>query len=661
MEGVKKEKRLSTNKFILPILFIACSIILEIANFLFLGFKSASGARMVFPTYFLFDISIIFMIAALMYLFQNKYVILTFFCIAISVQAIMGVVNSTLYKLFGEVLSITMFKLGAEAHTAFSFDLIDWGGFALNIGLLVPMIISGILLVKFNKSIYVIKNFAPPIIAIAVFILIESISTCLYQFQLTNLAQAEVYESEVERSDVYLWENFQFKIDAYKKFGFYGFYSKDIINTISRKSLTEDEQVEYQMFIDEGHVDGNKEAPLHGDNLIVILLESLDSFGIDPIYTPTLWEMWQGQNTIVLNNFRARNRTNNSEGITLLGSMPRDSSIKNAYDSGYKFNYSLPKLFKQGGEENVVTTYVHANTATFYDRNITHGKDGIGFDRLITQENYTGNMGFKKFGYWSLEQDFVENVIDYMLPTEQRFLTYFTTLSTHGPYTIYKEHFADFYNEYDNKKNDYITWLNSNGYYYPKEEKTQNMLRNFKVATIDLDNTIKYLLEEIEKRGLADNTSILMFADHNAYYHDLCYTLRDVEKSDFSNTEVNHIPAMIYSPKLAGKEGKKVEYFCNTYDLLPTICDLYGLASNSNIFLGHSVFSEDIENSFFASHLGGMFTDNIFSQNITDIYIRGENVTEDEIMKFKENAIIFYEKQEKLEKIYLNGVNGKKI
>lgn len=661
MEKSKKEKKLSTNKIILPFLFVFCSIILEIANFLYLGLKGSNGNLLVIPTYFLFDIAIMIMIAAILFLIQNKHAICAVFCVLLFIQAAFGMINATMYEIFGEILSINLLKLGAEGMTAFSFELIDWGGVALNLSLYVIMVVGSILLIKLNKSTYSIKHFAAPIIAIAMFIFAQSLGTCLFQLQVYSLSQASAKENEIIDSDAYLWENFQFKMDAYKKFGFYGFYSKEIINLIDFKNLNEDDIKIYEKYIDEGRIEKNENAPLYNDNLIVILLESIDLFGIDPVYTPTLYKMYyEGENSITLKNFRARNRTNNSEGITLLGSMPKEKTIYDAYQAGYNFDYSLPRLFKMAGDD-AITTFVHPNYASFYDRNITHSKDGLGFDRLVMYEDYNGQQKMDSFGDWILDEEFVSNVIDKFLPTEQRFLTYFSTLSTHGQYTTNRKYFENHYKIYDEKVDEYKAWLSEMGFVYPEDEHSQYILKNYKVGTIDLENTINLILDELEKRNLSQNTSILMFADHNAYYHDLCYSMRDIEKSDFANTDVFNIPAMIYSPKFAGEEGVVIDAFTNTYDLLPTICQLYGLEQNTNLFLGHSILSEAIKDSFFASHLGGMFTDKIFSQNIKDVYILDQSVTEDDINRFKDNAINYFTKQSILETIYKNGINGTKL
>lgn len=671
MENVKKTKTYSTNKIIFPILFILFSIVLEVVNFLYFGFESSSGARMAFPTYFLFDLAIILMIAGLIFVVHNKIVIQILFHIFILFQVILYVVNTTMYGIFGDVLSFDLMKLGNEAKTAFTFDLIDWGGVFLNIGIYALVIISNVLLNKYNKTTYTIKNFSTPIILIALFIFVQSFSICLFELQASTLKVASAQESEIAGSDKYLWDNFQFKLDAYKKFGFFGFYTKGTLNLLFQEKVEEDEESKYVNYIDAGYVEGDASAPLYNENLVVILCESLDAFAIDPELTPTLWKLTQGYNSIYLSNFYARNRTNNSEGITLLGSMPKNTSIKEAYENGYEFDYSLPKLFEMSGNSNVTTSYFHCNRISFYDRNITHKDDGIGFDNLYGHEAYTGDEEFEKWGQWVTDVSFTENLMDEMLPTTgERFLSFFASMSNHGPWLEEKTNFTHYYEEFDAKLEEHQEWFTTNtNFVWPENEKTFEMYRNYKVGTMDFDRTVAQILEELEKRGLSENTSILLFADHNAYYHDLTFTMKGVAKSAIYEVDVNQIPVILYSPSLLKSQGYTeneegyiqgytLANFCNTHDLLPTLCDLYGMPYNTNLLHGYSIFSDGIEHSFFASHLGGMFTDKIFSQNITDIYIADESATEEEIERFREDANRYYEKQAIMEILYQNGING---
>lgn len=655
-----KEKQVSTNKFILPVLFILFSIIWEFVNFIYIGFKDSSGNTMILPSYFLFDLGIILVIAGLIYLVQNKIAMNIIFFAFLTLQFVFNVVNLTMYGIFGDILSFDLLKLGAEATTAMSVDLIDWGGLFLNIGVFGVMITSVVLLFKKNKKTITLKTFSMPVIILALFILSQSLGFGLFEVQRQSLTEATSVETEIETSDRYLWDNFQFKLDAFKKFGTYGFYAKSIANLIPKSE--EVNTSEYVDFIDSGFVEQNPDAPLYNDNLIVILCESLDWYGIDPYNTPTLWKIANGEDSIVFEEFYARNRTNYSEALTLLGNVPKNFLIKTAYDNGYEFQYSLPKLFKSTSPENTTASYFHPNNKEFYNRNVTHGKDGIGFDSLNFIDSYSGPENYK-WGTWIKDVSFIEEKIDEFLPTEGRFLSYFASLSTHGPHDKEQKYLKDYYDVFDENFDEYKTWTNENTkYIIPTNSKDFSRFRTYKVGVMDLDRTVQFIIDNLEERGLKDNTSILLFADHNSYFSNMAYNLKGVKKSDFSNTYVNNIPVMLYSPKLAGMmEEHKVTSFCSTYDILPTLCDLYGLPMNKNLFQGNSVFSEDIKNSIFCSNLSGMFTNNIFSFNISDIYVTDESVTEKEIEAFKRNANNYWKTQAKLEVIFANGINGSKL
>lgn len=660
MEEQTKLRSVKLNKILIPVMFIVFSIILEFVNFIYLGFKDINGNAIIFPYYFLFDIAIMIIIAGFMYLIHNKIAMNIVCWIFLTLQLVINIVNSTMYNIFGDILSFDLLKLGAEATTAITADFIDWGGVFLNIIVFVLMIVVAVLVQKTKKEIK-LKIFSVPVIILAVFIMSQSLGYSLFTIQSAALASPTSANTEIQTSDEYLWDNFQFKLDAFKKFGYYGFYAKSVYNLAFKNEKIDKEY--YQNFIDSGYQSGNTEAPLYGDNLIVILCESLDWYAIDPFNTPTLWAMAGGEDTIVLKNFYARNRTNISEGITLLGNMPKETSTSSAYESGYKFEYSLPNLFKLANDGKETTTaYFHNNYETFYQRDITHGKDGIGFDDLYFQDAYTADEMYYGFGYWRTDVGFTENLMDKFIPDEGRFLTYFASLSTHGPYNYRQPYLKEYYDIFDSNFEQYSLWVEeTQDYQIPKNSKDFELFHNYKSAVIDLDRTIANIIEVLKEKGRYDSTSMVLFADHNSYYTDLCYKVKGVEKSDFSNTYINNIPVFFWSPKLTGGNGYVYENFCNTYDILPTICEIFGLPSNSNMFQGYSLFSSNIKNSFFASHLSGMFTDRIFSMNINDVYIKADDVSSEEIARFRRAGNKYFEKQNIIEKIYKYGVNGTRV
>ena len=653
-----KERTISTNNYLLPFLFIVYAIILEMVNFLYLGFRDSNGNIMVLPTYFLFDLAIIIMLAGLIYVVHNKIAMQVLFYLFLTFQLVLNVVNVTMYNIFGDILSIDLLKLGDEATSALTPDLIDWGGTFLHIGIFAVMVVATSFMVKFNKKVVTVKNFTVPVIVLAFFVMFQSVGFGLYGLQEDLLTDAAAGESEIENSDKYLWDNFQFKLDAYKKFGNYGFYTKSILNLIFKVQTTEEENEQYIDYIDAGYVAENPDAPLYGDNLIVILCESIDWFAIDPYNTPTLYSLATGNNSIVFTEFYGRNRTNNSEGIVLNGSMPRNIALSDAYLNGYTFDYALPKVFKATTDEETVATFVHFNTRDFYNRDITH-IDGLGFDYMYMMEDYTGDQQYTGWGQWITDVDFTASLMDKIIPDSERFLTFISTMATHGPYTYDNPYYKQYYKTYLDNYEEFSVWYTENTpFIIPEDETDYSYFYRYKSAVIDLDRTVANLMQELELRGRAEDTSIVLFADHNAYYHDLSLKVKGIEKQDYQDTFAYNIPFIIYSPKLTNGQGEINSTFCNTYDILPTICDIYGLPSNTNLYLGYSVFSNEIKNSLFVSHLNGMFTNNIYSLNITDVYVMNDDVTTEEIDKFRQNANRFFDKWATLEILYENGING---
>lgn len=663
-----KDKTISTNRTILPCLFVLFSVIIEIVNFVYFGFRNVDGSMIILPKYFMFNLAIILIMAGVIFLCQNKVLQNVVYFFLISVQIILNIVNTTMYNIFGDIFSYDAIFLVGEAVTTLKPEYVNWWGAVINLVLLAVVIVTSVLMHKFNKTTFTYKRKFKWAIILAIFIASTAVGTSLLEIQKACLTTASAEESEIENSDEYLWENLQFKIDAYKKFGHFGFYTKTFINFFSTLVSNEDDATISAM-IDDGYVEGDSSALLYGDNLMVVLCESLEWYAIDPILTPTLYSLAYGEdeNAISFTNFYARNKTNISEGITLLGNMPRNNMLYQAKAKGYSFDYSLPKLFKSTASElDTKTQYVHMNNESFYKRNLTHGSNGIGFDELYTWEDYTGECNFSWSGCrWIEDYEFSSNQIDNIFPTDcDRFLTYYATLSTHGDWSYEQEYLKKYYSVIDENWSEVSAWMDENHVMgtastEDMSEYDYNIFKHYKAGVIDFDKTVKLWLDELKVRGLADNTTIVFFADHNAYADNLCYSMRGMEKTDYTVTSANNIPMFIYSKKLASNKGSGInDTFCNTYDILPTICQLYGLPSNSMLFQGYSIYSEDIENSFFSSNLNGMFTNDIFSFNISEVYLQNESVSEEEIEKFKQNANKYYQKQEIFEKMYTNGING---
>ncbi len=659
-KSATKSKEFSSNKLILPLFFMLCTLLLDMVSFLYLGFYQT------IPTRFLFNIGGAFIFAGIIYIMPGKKSALTFFYIFIVLQVVINILNANLYSVFGDLFSLDYFFLGAEGAAAIRWEFIDFVSIVINIGILGAIIFATVALFKWNKSTISLAEISTRVFALIFVLLFETCGVTIYVGETINSATSQ--SEKIEGNTSYLWDSFRFKVDAYKEFGYYGFYLKNVFDFFKfSNSLKPEEKKQLQKFVEDGKVEA-VETEFSDDNLIVILCESHEWFAYDPILTPHVYDLMTKSDPSTINeydatvftNFYGHNKTNVSENIVLSGNMPKLNNLSSLVNAGnYSYAYTLPKLFEAAHEgEKVQTTYFHSFRRTFYHRDPNYLNGGLGFDKYISMENNSDKS--KYFGDWISDADFISSFWEDFVPSdkETKFLTSFATISTHGPYTNSDNpRFKSYYEKYDAEFENYSAWVTEHeeelGYSLPKDQSFLSQLRRYKVGAMDFDNMIAKLFERLKETDHLNDTTVVMFADHNCYYDNLCYAMKGIAKDDYANIEAHHIPLMIYSHNC---EPGEVNNFCNTYDIFPTLCQLYGFAYNKNLVQGFNMFEPEIENSFFASHMGGMFTEDFFSQNISDAQPLHLGLSDEDLLHFKEQAELYYSKQDKYEKIYLNNL-----
>ena len=105
----------------------------------------------------------------------------------------------------------------------------------------------------------------------------------------------------------------------------------------------------------------------------------------------------------------------------------------------------------------------------------------------------------------------------------------------------------------------------------------------------ELDRALELLLERLEEAGVADNTVIALTADHYPY------GLTPEEQSELAghtleeNFELYRNACILYKK---GMTPERVERPCSSLDLLPTLCNLFGLDFDSRLNMGQDVFSQ---------------------------------------------------------------------
>ncbi len=659
-ENVVKE--ISLNRIILPIMFIFISVFLEMVNFLYIGFKSGSGAQLVFPAQWLFNIGAILAIAGLIYLVKSPKAMIPIFFLFLSLQIGINALSANIYGIFGDIFSMDYIKLGREAGAAVRWEYIDFGSIAIYFSILAVVIVAVVLLFKFNKRKVHLKRLSALSFSLILVLLVEACGITSYSCQIVAVTNAD--SETIENNTSYLYESFAFKTEAYKEFGYYGFYLKNLWDMcFGNVKANDDEVEELKTYIEEGKTTFDElDGRLADDNLIVILCESHEWFGYDPINTPNVWNLINGgANACVFDNYHSHNKTNISEGIVMAGNKAQQNDLSTLVKHyGYDYAYTLPKLFKaaHADKTEVKATYFHTWKRSFYDRDDTYLEDGYGFDEYISVDQYS-KYNSKFFGDWVCDSDFIEEFKDDFVPDLQgngKFLSFFATMTTHGTYDYDNPRYSDLYEKYDENYDDFKAWFEdyyAEKYVIPKDEESLLQFRRYKVGMMEFDRTIGKIFDLLKEKNHLDDTTVVMFADHNAYIENLTYKLKNVEKTDFSNTKVHNVPLIIYNSKLTPGTYSN---FCNTYDVFPTIAELHGLCYNKNLAQGYNLFSDSIKNSFFASNLGGMFTDKFYSKNISDVVSLKENFTADDLAQFKSQAERFYQRQKKLEAIYVKNL-----
>lgn len=652
-----KQKSNYSNNYIYGFIFIITSILLEICNFVRFGLG-------ILPTNFGIELSIILIMAGIIFLVPSKPAKITIMSIILGVQFIMNIANASLYKMMYDIITVDMiFTLGFETADAFELNQLDLLAILFQFIILAIYILAIIFGNKYAKKVKMAKNKKTVVFMLLMFVcgqLINIGALNMFEYNYYNNVQAEY----IFEDNKYLNTSLDVKFASMKKYGFWSFY----INNASiffnyKKNISDNEFTELKNYLNENkdyeyknsmYNGQNVSGALKGDNLIVIMMESIEWFAIDPINTPTLYTFIEND-SVKFENFCARNKTNLSEEISMLGSIVNDYSFTTINNNvGINVPNSLPNLIKQEGYESV--NFFHDYTGEMYDRNTLNKK--IGFENVYTMKECPIDNKSKYFGDFLDDGDFIKAYSDTFMPSDKSFFSFFTTVTTHGPYEKSNKRYTEYYEAFDKNYEEYCNYVIDNdlNYYLPKvNTKKYKILKEYKSKAMAMENCIKVILNHLntnfDSNGapLIDNTSIVMYTDHNAYYSNLCYFVKGLDQYANDN-DLYNIPFVIYNKDLP---ASKVQTFCNTYDIFPTICDLYGLKFNTGLTQGYSVFSEQIKDSVFVSTMCGIFDDNYYTVTLDDFVAQDTSKESDQLLlEFKQKANKFLTKQDMIEKYY---------
>lgn len=653
----------------------------------------------VFPQYFWLDLLLLLSIAMVIFLIPSFKAEAVCIVTILVLQATVSFVNQAMYKhpTMKNIFTIDMLNLVFAVGDVFSSDFVSM---PFLVGLLV-LIGAEICFLVYLKKYKTIKPHGKQFVSfiLVVFMAMETLTGTIYTVAANSLKVPSDKDYYLLQDDQILYKDLSFtlKVKAFRKFGTYAFYFRNISKALgfSNNKNKATKLYEINQFLKQGKMSSQSgnytpyTGVCEGNNLVMIMMESGEWFGVREKFTPTLYAlMTQGVSAV---NYISKNKTNQSEGISILGSYPTETVlstelIEDSQKGKINCQFALPAVFQRSGYS---TSYMHNNAANFYSRGSSH--HALGFTNLYFLEQMPlldGHNG--KENFYNLDSDYkmMSTMSGEICPDseESPFYTFVTTITMHGNYdnlvsyaNAKDEPFWDYtsettktekvafrkqapipflcdYYEYITKA-DFIAEFVDTGIVkaedFTEEELHVLYLRykQYQAAYMDLDRGIEALIKKLSDEGRLENTTFVMFGDHNAYYHELAFILKGYDINDNYHQSLYTVPFCIYDgslPLKVNKDGREIVYsegsttprfsvgkgnitkgyakctdkdegmilerWTSPYDTVPTVLDLFGFSFNKNLYQGCSMFSDtpERERSLFVSMETGYCNDKFF-------------------------------------------------
>ncbi|MCR5278529.1 MAG: LTA synthase family protein [Lachnospiraceae bacterium] len=301
-----------------------------------------------------------------------------------------------------------------------------------------------------------------------------------------------------------------------------------------------------------------------GFNLIFMTAEGFSSLAVDETHTPTLWKLTH--EGFVFNNFynpRTGGSTSDGEFVCSTSLVPTNRGATNFRIVGQNsMPFSLGNMFNR--TYGITSRAYHDNDYMYYGRDITYPGMGYYFKGV-------GN-GLDIPKHWPASD---LHMMEASLPDyidDEIFNIYYMTVSGHLNYNFAGNWCAKIHQQ------DVEDLPYSEG------------PRAYIACNMELDRALEYLINQLEEKGIADRTVICFTGDHWPY------GLENDEISEIlghpveENFELYKSNLILWSGAI--KEPIVIDKVCGSYDILPTLCNLFGLEYDSRLFMGRDILSD---------------------------------------------------------------------
>lgn len=679
--------------------FFLIALIMEIFLFNYLGMG-------LLAKYWIIDLSAFLFVSILLFLLPLKLqaIIAPFVML---IPALLSITNICLYASSTRLFEWYMIGLLGETVEVLGMAVFPFWPIIFYVVLFIGFIVLTILLFVRIKTRYY-KSFIKQIYSIVCCTILVGI--IILQIIFPSVIISRYDKESFFISDSYDYTTFYSPYISLNKFGIIGYYGTSFLRKLFPK-LTPEIQLKTTDFNYENYTT-EIQGVAKDDNLIVICAESLDEYAISKELTPTLYALKNGINlsdigiskfyniyTDETTGLKSLHRkdfdeidghfvTNNTDiydnlelnqcGFDLVNykSFEATNTSETKILTGNNISYAQT-ISKLANSVGYISNYIHGNYDWFYSRGFSmkynlEFKNSIFYDSMKDKINSTDDLNCFLLDY-DLVNYYTANENEFDFTPDQKFFTFFMTISTHGGY--YQNNILnDNYNFLDNISKHYE---NDNSildlYNSLTDIELKNTVRTYLAKVLDAEKSVALLVNNLYEENKLNNTIITFVADHNAYSNGIsnfkkAYYEKYLKQEYLGNSTLYNVPCIIYSTKINNKsidnyaEKRIVNSLTNHFDILPTLLSLIDVDYIQEKCMGLSLFSKSVmtgqylKTDIIYSYSYGFFIGNNFTTS------DGKNIESSKIFNMSDKLIIqnyinnYLTKQHIVSTIVLNNI-----
>ncbi len=312
-----------------------------------------------------------------------------------------------------------------------------------------------------------------------------------------------------------------------------------------------------------------------GKNLILITAEAFSLEAIDQNLTPTLYRL--ANSGIQFTNYYQPawgGSTSSGEYSILTGLVPTYGVKSIQKTIGNNMYYTMGNQLQRLSYYSVA---FHNHTNTYYSRNETH--TNLGYSSFIARGS--GLEDYITSCWPESDLEMMQTTVDWYIDN-QPFSVYYMTVSGHANYSWTGNSMSS------KNKSAVIDVVNAS-----------SGVQAYIAAQLEFEYAMEYLVSRLEEAGIADDTVIVITADHYPFGLADCesdtYSDALAELYGYSYSEPwdrDHNALIIWSGCLEDMDPIVVDTPVYSLDIIPTLSNLFGLEYDSRLMVGRDVFSD---------------------------------------------------------------------